>query len=254
VHETRVHPRIHSNLNSPITSIVSNLSHINIKGVIFDLDATLVNLGEHVRWRDAQHEVIETYIACGCSEDLLKQNDSKGLFNLIHEIDTLLASSKPPGECKSIQDRIWHILDNYELEGTGKCGFMPGTLEVLEWLRNHNIRLGICTSNSTKVAMMILDKLDVAPYFSAVIGRTPSLRMKPYPDQILACFKELKLNPMEGIVVGDSHNDILAGKTAGARTIAIPVYFTRKEAMEAAKPDIVINSILELPKVLLSLK
>ena len=40
-------------------------------------------------------------------------------------------------------------------------------------------------------------------------------------------------------MIGDSHNDVLAGKAAGARTIAIPVYFTRKEALEAAKPDAV---------------
>jgi len=230
------------------------LSRINIKGVVFDLDATLVDLGEHVRWRDAQHEVIEIYRTCGSSEDLLKKYDSKGLFNLIYEIDTLFTNSKSQEEIKSIQDRIWHILDNYELEGTEKCGFMPGTPEVLEWLKGHNIRLGICTSNSTEVARKVLNKLEVAPYFSSVIGRTPNLRMKPHPDQILACFRELKVNPRKGIVVGDSHNDILAGKTAGARTIAIPVYFTRKEAMEAAKPDVVINSISELPKVILSLK
>ncbi len=227
------------------------MNGIKIKGVIFDLDATLVNLGEHVRWKDAKREVIEMYLACGCSEDLLKENDSKGLFNLIHEISTLFTSSKSSEEVKSIQDKVWHILDNYELEGTGKCGLMPGTLEVLEWLKANNFRTGICTSNSTEVARIVLNKLDVAPYFSSVIGRTPSLRMKPHPDQILACFRELEVNPKNGIVVGDSHNDILAGKTAGARTIAIPVYFTRKKEMEAAKPSFVINSISELPKVTL---
>jgi phosphoglycolate phosphatase len=60
------------------------------------------------------------------------------------------------------------------------------------------------------------------------------------------------VDPRDGVMVGDSHNDVLAGRAAGAKTVAIPVYFTNKEAMETAKPDAVIKSMWELPTVLLS--
>lgn len=230
------------------------MTSMTVKGVVFDLDATLIDLGEHVRWREAQGEIIEAYRVCGCSEDDLAQCSSKGLFNLMHEMDSRLAASKPAEEMKRIREGIWVVLDKYENEGIEKCGFMPGTLEILNWLKERRIRMGICTSNSSKVANQILARLGVSAYFDSVIGRTAGLRMKPFPDQILACFKKMKVPTRDGVMIGDSHNDVLAGKAAGARAIAIPVYFTRKEAMEAAKPDAVIKSLSELPEALISLR
>lgn len=230
------------------------MNPLNIKGVVFDFDATLVNLGEHVRWREAQGQIINAYRGNGCSESDLAQCSSKGLFNLMYEMDTRLSASKPPVEMAMIRDSIWVILDKYEMEGVERCDFMPGTYESLNWLRDNCVKMGVCTSNSGNVAERILDKLGVSSYFDSVIGRTIGLRMKPYPDQVLACFKGIGVSPREGMMVGDSHNDVLAAKAAGARAIAIPVYFTRKEAMEAAKPDAVITSMMELPKVLLTFK
>ena len=230
------------------------MNPLNIKGVVFDFDATLVNLGEHVRWREAQGQIIKTYKENGCSDSDIAKCSSKGLFNLMYEMDTRLSASKPPVEMAMIRESIWVILDKYEMEGVERCGLMPGTNESLNWLRDNCVKMGVCTSNSGNVAEKILDNLGVSSYFDSVIGRTIGLRMKPYPDQVLECFKGIGISPREGVMVGDSHNDVLAAKAAGARAIAIPVYFTRKEAMEAAKPDAVITSMMELPKVLITFK
>jgi HAD superfamily hydrolase (TIGR01509 family) len=225
-----------------------------IKGIVFDLDATLIDLGEHVRWREAQAEVVEAYRACGCSEKLITSCTSKGLFNLIYEIETQLATTKSREELDELRAKIWTVLDGYEAEGVKNCLLMPGTRETLQWLRDQRIKMAVCTSNSGDVAEKILEGLGVSQFFQSVVGRTPGLLMKPHPDQVLACFKKMDVDPRDGLMVGDSHNDVLAGKAAGARTIAIPVYFTNKVAMEAAKPDATIKSMLELPNALLSLR
>jgi phosphoglycolate phosphatase-like HAD superfamily hydrolase len=61
------------------------------------------------------------------------------------------------------------------------------------------------------------------------------------------------VEPRRAVMVGDSHNDVLAGKAAGTFTVAVPVYFTRSETLNAAKPDAVIKSLHELPRALLGL-
>ena len=228
------------------------MTPLKIRGIVFDLDATLVNLGEHVRWRDAQQEIIKAYRSYNCSEEDLSSCTTKGLFNLIHEMETRLTAKKSSEEIETICNNIWRILDNYEIEGVEKCSLMPGTRETLDWLNDQRVIMAICTSNSYKVAISILMRLQISSYFKSVIGRTPNLLMKPYPDQPLSCFKQMGVDPRDGVMVGDSHNDVLAGRAAGAKTVAIPVYFTNKEAMEAAKPDAVIKSMWELPTVLLS--
>jgi HAD superfamily hydrolase (TIGR01509 family) len=227
---------------------------MKIKGVVFDLDATLVDLGEHVRWKEAQGEVVEAYRACGCSEEEITRCTAKGLFNLMHEMETQLSVKKSAEEMTKIRDSIWGVLDGYEAEGVEKCGFMPGTFETLKWLKKKGVKIGVCTSNSGEVAFKVLEKLGVSQYFDSIIGRTVGLLMKPHPDQVQVCFKEMEVAPRDGVMIGDSHNDVLAGKAAGAMAIAIPVYFTRKEAMEAAKPDAIVKSMSELPETLLSLR
>jgi len=230
------------------------LNPLSIRGVVFDLDATLVNLGEHVKWREAQDQIIEAYRDCGCSDSDLALCSSKGLFNLMYEMDTRLSALRSPVEMTVIREDIWTILDKYEREGVERCGFMPGSYESLTWLKENCVKMGVCTSNSGNVAEKVLHKLGVSSYFDSVIGRTIGLRMKPHPDQVLACFEGIGVNPRDGVMVGDSHNDVLAAKAAGTRAIAIPVYYTRKEALEAAKPDAIVRSMIELPKVLLTLK
>ena len=230
------------------------MTPLKIKGIVFDLDATLIDLGEHVRWREAQGKVVEAYRACGCSEEMITSCTSKGLFNLMHEMETRLTASKSREEINELREKIWKLLDSYEVEGVQMCGFMPGTRETLEWLKEQGIKMAICTSNSGVVAKQILEKLEVSQFFQSVIGRTPGMLMKPHPDQVLSCFKEIGVDPREGVMVGDSHNDVLAGKAAGARAIAIPVYFTNKSAMEAARPDVMVKSMKELLEALISFK
>ena len=77
--------------------------------------------------------------------------------------------------------------------------------------------------------------------------------MKPHPAQLRKCFKILAVDPEKGVMIGDSHKDILAGKAVRTFTIGIPVYFTKLDLMKEAGVDIVIDSLHQLPEVLESL-
>ena len=74
--------------------------------------------------------------------------------------------------------------------------------------------------------------------------------MKPHPAQLVECFSQISDEPSKGVMVGDSHKDIIAGKKAGAFTIGIPAYFTRLELMKEAEVDVIIYNLNALPSVL----
>ena len=229
------------------------LESLCFDGVVFDLDATLVNLGEHVDWRRAQEEVVKIYLTCGYGEEELKQRGTRGLFDLLNVVHEELATRRPKDEVTKIQGKAFDVIEAYEMRGVEACGLMPGCLDALNWLRKRSIFMGVCTSNSIVVAEKILDSCGLASYFSSVVGRSIDLKMKPNPDQIEVCLRKMGVEPRRAVTVGDSHNDVLAGKAAGTFTVAIPVYFTRSEALNAAKPDAVIKSLHELPRALLGL-
>ncbi len=231
----------------------TGLKPLCFDGVVFDLDATLVNLGEHVDWSKAQEDVKKIFIDCGYGEEELKQREARGLFNLLNIVNEELVQGRPKDEARKIQCKAFDVIEAYEMRGVKACGLMPGCLYALKWLRERGILMGVCTSNSIAATDMVLDSCGITSYFSSIVGRNIDLKMKPNPDQIEACLREMSVKPRRAVMVGDSHNDILAGKAAGTFTVAIPVYFTRKEALDDAKPDAVIKSLHELPHALLGL-
>lgn len=220
-----------------------------IKAIVFDLDGTLINLGDHVRWREAHQKAVESYLNSGCNEEKVMSCSAKGLFYLLDEMWELL-KEKNSQDAYNIQKKTYDEIGRYELNGAKSCSLMPGCTDTLQWLKDRGLLLGICTSNSKDAAIRALKIQNILNYFHSIVGRDPKYRMKPHPDQLLACFQKICVNPLEGVMVGDSHKDVLAGKKAGSFTIAIPVYFTQKDELKDANPDIIINNLTELPSAL----
>ena len=220
------------------------------EGVVFDLDATLVNLGGFVDWKEAHTRAIKAYIACGCPEGMIHRRSERGLFNMLNSVRDEISKSLPESELKRIQGMVYDAIESCETEGVSHCQLMPGCIPSLEWLREHEIRMGVATSNSQIVAVQILELKGIRHFFTAVVGRRPELRMKPYPDQILKCFEEMGVEPSRGVVIGDSVKDVEAAKSGNIYAIAVSSIFTRREALEEAGVDRVINELGELPGVL----
>ena len=218
---------------------------LSVEGVVFDLDATLIDLGGHVDWRKAQSEIIEYYHSSGCSEQV-ENCEQRGLFGLLDHMWIELDHE----EGRKIQNEVYDMLSNFELEGTKSCTLMPSCIGTLDWIQERGIPLGICTSNSGESAKQALERQGLTDYFKAVIGRTSDFRMKPYPDQLIECLRLMDVEPSKAVMIGDSHKDILAGKAAGCYTVAIPIYFTRMEQLKEAQPDQIIESLDEIPEIL----
>ena len=227
---------------------------MDVEGIVFDLDATLVNLGGFVNWREGRKQVVEAYLECGCSEIVVRRCNEKGLFNMLNLMWDELCETHPRGEAERIQGRAYAVLEACESQGIYQCQLMPGCIEVLEWLRARGIKMGVATSNSQKVAEQILELKGLRDFFDVIVGRTPKLQMKPHPDQILACFEMLGIDPSRGIVVGDSVRDVKASKAAGAYVIAVPAYFTRRKRLGDAGADQIIETLGELVSILSNLQ
>ena len=218
------------------------------------MDATLINLGEHVEWRKAHVEIAEAYAALGCSMQDVEACSGKGLFSMLEDMWEANIMKLGVEEANRIQAEAYDILHRHEEEGVSRCTLMAGCLDALDWLKDHRIPLGICTSNSQEVAEQALETQGLSPYFDVVIGRSTAYMMKPSPDQLRACYHLLGANPENSVFVGDSHKDVLAGKALGSYTIAVPVYFTNLDEVKAAGVDLIIESLADLPRALLEVK
>ena len=85
--------------------------------------------------------------------------------------------------------------------------------------------------------------------YDFIIGKDEVKHPKPYPDEI---FKAEKLAKEKAdFMVGDSLQDIKAARRAKIRIITVLTGNTPKERLINAKPDYIVNSIKDVPKILL---
>ena len=162
---------------------------MKIKGVIFDMDGTVV---------EAPYDW----------EKIRSDLDTRGKPILVY-IDSL----KEPEKSKK-----WKKLEKYEHEATRKANLKQGIYEFLDFLKKKNIKRALVTNNSRENVSFILKKFKLE--FDYVITRESGL-WKPSGAPFLAVLNRFGLKEEECCVIGDSHFDIKAGAEAGITKIFI---------------------------------
>jgi phosphoglycolate phosphatase-like HAD superfamily hydrolase len=70
----------------------------------------------------------------------------------------------------------------------------------------------------------------------------------------LVAARKLRVPVSQCAIVGDSIVDIQAGKAAGAKTVAVLSGLFRKAELEAQRPDLVVETVADLPMHLCKLE
>jgi beta-phosphoglucomutase len=96
---------------------------------------------------------------------------------------------------------------------------LPGARECLLRLREKGIKTALVSAS--KNALRILDNLQVAHLFDAVIDGNKALKAKPDPQVFLLAAQELSMEPNECVVFEDAEAGIQAAKTAGMFAVGI---------------------------------
>jgi pyrophosphatase PpaX len=71
--------------------------------------------------------------------------------------------------------------------------------------------------------------------------------LKPNPDPIFLCLERLGCNFRDCLYVGDSPMDVMAGKAAGTKTVAVLTGVGTVDDLAKVGPDFILNSVKDLP-------
>ncbi len=124
----------------------------------------------------------------------------------------------------------------------------PGVVEMLERLEGY--QLAIATNKPASYTGRILAGLELERYFSVVICPEDVAHLKPHPEMIVAAMARTGATAATTLVVGDTDNDICAGRAAGARTCAVTWGYGPRAALEPLRPDFIISKPAELLELL----
>jgi phosphonatase-like hydrolase len=98
---------------------------------------------------------------------------------------------------------------------------MPGIMEALEKLRGSGIKIAIITGFSRATLGRVLAALGWFDKIDLALCPEDAGRGRPWPDMVLTAVLRLGIDDVREVAVaGDSENDMLCGRRAGASTVA----------------------------------
>lgn len=130
---------------------------------------------------------------------------------------------------------------------------LPGARRVLSQLARRHA-LGLVTSGDRDRVHQQLREFNLFDQFAARVCSGDTRLRKPHPGPLRLALRRMSLKPHETVYVGDSPEDLQMARSAGVRAaIAILGPFPTEKRLRAANPDILLDSITELPAALRSL-
>lgn len=125
----------------------------------------------------------------------------------------------------------------------------PKTKTTLKKLKSLGFLLGVISNRLHESLVYCLETTGILNYFDVLLAPEDVVNPKPHPDHILTALKQLGVKPKDAYVVGDTNEDILAGKNAKVKTVGVTYGFMGQE-IKRCQPDYLINDIAELPRIL----
>lgn len=243
----------------------ANLSSLHmyqqVKGVIFDIDGTLVD-----SWKlgyDATLVILDKHKIEPITEEHYHECTRYATPERLARHAGLL-----PGDAdyESVGRALAQEFDDLYIGLVSRetTPFFPETLELIHSIPSH-IRLGAFTNAAERYAHAVLQincpallqegtlsgkKMSIYKRFESVRGADTVPKPKPHPDGLIQVCQELNLRPDECVYIGDSPSDAVCADQAGMPSIGVVWGSHGEESLSKAPFSRVVGSMKELRSLL----
>ena len=209
------------------------------KLLIFDLDGTVA---------DTLPSIAEAVNMCADHFGYPQKDEAFVMSAVGNGVGLLLQKTMPEyavADEKQFAMIKEYFAECYELTQSKIDSCYEGMSEVMHSLYECGYILAVLSNKPDKLVKMIIKNLFPDGIISRSEGQT-DLPKKPDPTVPLMIASELGFSHEDTYFIGDSEVDVLTGKNAGMRTIAVSWGFRDRSVLEKEKPDIIVDTRQEL--------
>lgn len=143
------------------------------------------------------------------------------------------------------------FLEDYRLCMLDNSHLFPQVNELLHTIEQREITWGIVTNKSEALTHPLLDYLKLTTRSQVTVCGDTTPFPKPDPGGLIFAAEQLSKKSDQCIYVGDDERDIIAGKKAGMKTIAVTYGYSLDKAMATAcEPDAIAHQPAEILSLL----
>ena len=184
-----------------------------MKAVFFDMDGVLID--SEMFYMKGTYDWISKKEFNGELEDTFRLigTNMEGTYNLLYE---MLNKKYTISEIEEENRKYFleHPIDY-------KAILNPFVKEILIFLKEHKIKIAVCSSSPKKTIEKALKECEILEYFDFIVSSDEVKKSKPNPDVYLKACEFLKVSKEDVFVIEDSTMGIEAGKNANIKVIAI---------------------------------
>ncbi|HEY7544196.1 MAG TPA: HAD family hydrolase [Blastocatellia bacterium] len=215
---------------------------IQVELMLFDLDGTLIDSKTDLA--RSINLMLEELGRPGLSEDTIASFVGDGVRVLVYRSLTATHPERKPPDEFLHADGIALMHKHYADQMFATTSLYPHVAETLRHFRDK--RKAVVTSKEVHFTEMILERFGIRQDFDCIIGGDTVPARKPDPQPVREAVSRLSGLPPDAVMIGDSENDIMAGKRAGAHTCAVTYGFRTEDHMRKTMPDVLIDSFDKL--------
>ena len=200
--------------------------------ILFDLDGTLVDTAPDLM--NAHNHVMKKYGFETKSTEDIRKLVGKGSASLIGR--SVWGQAKKEFGQVNDQDikkeMVKDFIDFYGKNIAVESRLVNGVLKFLNWAKNNDISMAVCTNKQEHLSIDLLKKLKIYNYFEYVAGSNTFDYCKPDPRHLTNVIEIMQGDVKKSIMIGDSETDAESAKSAGIPFILLEDGYTEKKVSE----------------------
>jgi len=214
--------------------------------VMIDLDGTLINTAPDLA--DCVNIMLERMGRDPWPLDKVSGWIGNGVSRLVKRALTDSMDGEPDSD--DYEKGYALFLEAYGENVSAKSRPYDGVVAGLEKLKDMGFRLACVTNKAESFTLPLLADLELDEYFELVVSGDSLPRKKPDPLPLTHACEYFGITPDQGILVGDSANDVKAAIAAGMPVICVNYGYNQGVDLTTLQTQGVIDSLDKLDQQL----